>query len=141
MEVAVLLPLRWQSFPKILVNLADSSLSWTSFRPGLPPLWHRTSLDQTQSSMDQRPGGAHEPNHQGSHRAALPLRLPQSATNPSRRLRQEAQDPRGLTATSSSVNAGKMSRTDLLWIQPSKCRDYTTSLTCLYRVNLSIAIA
>ena len=34
------------------------------------------SADQTQPSLDQRAGRAHEPNHQGSHRQALSLRHP-----------------------------------------------------------------
>src|SRR5215207_690805 len=38
--------------------------------------WHRASADQTQPPMDQRAGRADEPNHQGSHRAALSLRSP-----------------------------------------------------------------
>jgi hypothetical protein len=37
---------------------------------------HRASAHQAQPSMDQRPGQADEPDHQGSHRPALPLRQP-----------------------------------------------------------------
>jgi transposase-like protein len=58
-----------------------------SLRPRLSSLWNRTSPDKTQSSLDQRPSRAHEPNHQGSHCSAVPLRQPQTATNPSLRLR------------------------------------------------------
>ena len=39
---------------------------------------HRASPHQAEPSLDQRPGRAHEPHHQGSHRQTLPLRQPRS---------------------------------------------------------------
>ncbi len=41
---------------------------------------HRASPHQAQASLDQWPGRAHEPHHQGSDRQALPLRQPRPAS-------------------------------------------------------------
>ena len=49
------------------------------FDHALPRKRHRTSADQDQASLDQWPGRAHEPHHQGSDRQTLPLRSTRSA--------------------------------------------------------------
>lgn len=41
--------------------------------------WHRASADQGQPPLDQRPGRADEPHHQGCHRQTLSLRQPRAA--------------------------------------------------------------
>lgn len=43
-------------------------------RPGLRRERHRAQANQTQASLDEWAGGTDEPDHQGSHRQALPLR-------------------------------------------------------------------
>ena len=60
----------------------------------------RTPPDEAQPPLDQRSSGANEPHHQRRNRQALPLRRPQSAPHPSRRLHgrvqlcAQAEDPR-----------------------------------------------
>jgi hypothetical protein len=51
----------------------DRSISGPPLRSDLPSQWHRASFDQTQPSVDKRPGRADEPHHQGSHRQPLSL--------------------------------------------------------------------
>src|ERR1700733_13780697 len=60
-------------------------------RRGLRPQRYRSSPDQAQASLDQRPGRADEPHHQGCHRQALPLRNARRVAQPSCRFRQRLQ--------------------------------------------------
>jgi hypothetical protein len=57
-------------------------------RSDLPAAWHRPPTYQTEPSLDQRPGRAHEPHHQRGHGSALPLRQSRSATHSPQRLRR-----------------------------------------------------
>ncbi len=61
-------------FADVPRNRKGPTARWRGIlRQGLSALWHRTSLDQTQSPLDQRTGRTHESNHQRSHCPALPL--------------------------------------------------------------------
>ena len=112
---------------KIHTVLTDNGIQFTSryLRPARPPAClrrhlrrtrHRAPAHQDQASLDQWPGRADEPNHQGRDRQTLPLRRPRSAAPPSRRLRRRLQlraaDSRPSKAsrpTSSSAKHGQQS--------------------------------
>ncbi len=65
------------------------TVSGAWLRTDLRPGQHRSSPNPTQLSLDQRPGRADEPNHQGSNRQTLPLRNPRAvASSPRRRHRR-----------------------------------------------------
>jgi hypothetical protein len=55
-------------------NMAHHKYTFHHLRPGLRRAWHRAPPDQDQTSLDQRPGRANEPDDQGGHGQALPLR-------------------------------------------------------------------
>src|SRR5829696_4648309 len=50
--------------------------------------WNRSSHHQAEASLDQRPGRADEPNHQGRYREGVPLRGPGQPQSPRPRLRR-----------------------------------------------------
>ena len=63
----------------IKAMLAARSSSVPRLRTRLRRARHRAPADQAAPSLDQWPGRAHEPHHQGRHRQALPLRHPRPA--------------------------------------------------------------
>src|SRR5210317_1578907 len=67
----------------------------------MPGKWDRASAYQSEASLDKRAGRTDEPNHQRSHRQALPLRRSRPIRGPPRRLHRRLQlwatieDPKG----------------------------------------------
>jgi transposase len=75
-------------FRAALRQRAYSPLHDPHVRHAMPGKRHRAPVHQNQPSLDQWPGRADEPNHQGRDGQALPLRQPRSAPATPQRLRR-----------------------------------------------------
>ena len=71
-------------FPPRYADGPTARIHHAHVRDALPGEWHRAPLHPDQPSLDERPSRADEPDHQGRHRQALPLRQPRAAQPPPR---------------------------------------------------------
>src|SRR6202789_1076470 len=87
--------------PAVAQKRTNGALANAYVRQDLSRAGNRTSADQAEPSLDERPGRANEPNDQGGDRQTLSLREPRPVAPPPRRLprrlqfRSTAQNPQG----------------------------------------------